>query len=483
MELDRLLDMLAARHSPQARLVSDEPVQVWSDSGWISANTPLVGGQLNRMLGLVAPPEVRAFVHDLNTQYEFDHLHPSGLYLLHVKAVNGRRTVIVTRLDENGQLLRPVEEAFHPFPVPHETDTPPLPVPSDASITIQSPTSPTQTVPVSTGGWKLEDEPEPTPLVPPPPKQVAPRAVVSEGTSLPHAPATILSPTTVPSPIPTAPSNHHMPQGTPEAHWFYGHANQSMGPHTKEEMAALIASGALLKETMVFDSRVGDWQQAKLSALSGFFPLKSEGEWVNPSVRDWKPQTEGEVRAEKAFVRLIGGSVIGAVVLLIGWIALAQMRGANRAYDYSKEFAQKVEKDTSSSPNQALHNVRLTRDENEHSHYLGTGQYANGYLADVQLDVTGRDFWSQPEKTDVSATAHEFAPELASLIKGKINSELAKAELKARVDRITLDHGKDNDYSGVVYFERRVATPISARILQFDDNGSILRWEYQALSN
>ncbi len=412
MELSRLIELLAARQSPQARLESDQPVQIWTPEGWKEGNTPIPGQQVARMISLVAPAHVRAFIHDLNARYTFDFAHPSGTFRVDVDVVAGRRRVWVTRLDANGQPLRPREDSLHGLDF------------NGAATSTQA----TSSAPFPGGFDSMGAAPD---------------------------------------------------SGGEEASWYYAHEGQSMGPHSFEQMKSLVTSGALPRETMVFHPSAGDWQQAKLSALGAYFPFERAAEWVNPAMQNWQPPTQNEIRAEKILVRSVSIGGVGLVVLLVGWIGLAQMRGANRAFDYSKQAVVAAEQLSPQIPDGQLHNIHLVRDEDDPTLYRGTGQYRNNYLADVRVEIEKRDFWAQPRVWQLSQMPHDFTGELQSLIMSRINSRLAKAEVEARVIRITLSKDQNNTFSGTVYFDDKTAYPVSAEILQFDSDGTLQRWSHR----
>ncbi len=400
MEIDRLLEMLASKDSPQAYLASDEPPRIWSDDGWQSANAALAAGRLNRMLVLAAPPGVRAVVHDLNARYEFDVPGTGGIYRVNVEATAGRRSVFVTLLDGRGVPVRPINDGTSDFDL-------------------------------------LQ---------------------------------------TAPQPISTQPDATSAPLQPPSAEeWFYMHAGQSMGPYSLEQMASLVKSGGLLRETMVLNPRLGDWQQMKLSELARFAPADKAQEWAPPTL-DWQPPSEAHIRSEKALVRLVIGGVIGAVVLFIAWIGISQVRSTNRGLDYSSQAAvaaQELSPQTTSGP---LHNIRVQKSDAEPDVYSGKAQYANNYLADVTIEAEKRDFWSRPQEWQLTVQAHDFSTELASLVRGRMNSKYAGEQDDFRMDSISLSNSGNNVYSGTCHWDDNTRGGVSVQITSFDSDGEVLTW-------
>ena len=414
MELDRLLEMLATRNSPQAHLVSDEPLRIWSGGGWQSANTPLAAGRLNRMLVLAAPPEVRAVVHDLNAKYEFDVTGSSGLYRVHVDVVAGRRSVFVTRLDSHGVPVRSLDDGTGDFDLP------------------------------STGESASSDSPPQSPT----------------STQLPEVEVE--------------------PESEPDQ-WYYSHADQSMGPYPFEQMTSLVKSGALLPETMVLNARVGYWREVKMTELGRFLPRNNAGEW-SPSA-DWQPPSQADITKEKIFMRSLVGAGIGVGVLLLGWIVLSQMRGANRNRDYSAQAVSAIEDLSRNTSSGALHNVQVQHDGEEPDRYFGKAQYENDFLADVSVEATERDFWEQPQEWELKVEAHDYASDLESLVRTEENRKYAANRESFRLSKVSLYQDSSSIYKGVFYWDNNTEAPVKVSIKEFNDNGEISTWDVNIESN
>jgi len=445
MELSRVIQFLSARQSLQARLEADGPLQIWMPEGWQSGQGTIPTAQLNRMLVEAAPANVRAVVHDQNALYAYDVAGADGIYRVDVEAVAGRRTVWVTRLDANGQPLRPRGDSLGDA-LPNAGNTPPN-ADDDLPDIMRVPF------------WS-DDTGQTSPPPMPVSNQVAPPPIY--GTPPPAPP---IHESAVPS----------YALNNPNDQWFYGHAGQSMGPHTLQEMVSLITSGALPRETMVFNSRVGDWQQAKLSTLNRFYKPEPLPPLHAPET-GWKPPTEGDIRTERAFVRLVVGSVIGVVVFLISWFAIAQVRYNNRTSDFVAQASSDLQTQSVSASFGALHNIHLKRDELEHSVYEGTAQYSNNYLADVRAEVENRDFWARPSSWNVAAQPHDFSDDLGELVRAKMNQSTATGGMGMSVRAVSLSRGDNNLYSGAYETRDGATGTVDAQITDFDGNGQISKW-------
>jgi len=459
MELSRVIQFLAARQSLQARLEADGPLQIWMPDGWQSGQGTVPAAQLNRMLVEAAPANVRAVVHDQNALYAYDVAGEDGLYRVDVQAAGGRRTVWVTRLDANGQPLRPRGDSLTGA-LPNADDDLPdvMRVPFWSDNTGQSAPLP---APAS-------------PLVTPPPVG---GTLPPVGGTLPPVGGTLPPVGGTPPPAPPI-QESAVPSyalNDPNDQWFYGHAGQSMGPHTLQEMVSLVTSGALPRETMVFNSRVGDWQQAKLSTLNRFYkpePLPP----LHAPESAWKPPTEGDIRTERAFVRLVIGGVIGVAVFLISWFAIAQVRYGNRTSDFVTQASSDLQAQSAGASFGALHNVHLKRDDTQPSVYEGTAQYSNNYLADVRVEVENRDFWARPSSWNVGAQPHDFSSELASLVQGRMNQKYSERGTGFRMTGVSLSHGDNNVYSGTCEWDDGTSGVVETQITAFDADGQLSTW-------
>jgi len=445
MDLSRVIQFLAARQSLQARLEADGPLQIWMPDGWQNGQGAVPAAQLNRMLVEAAPPDVRAVVHDQNALYAYDVAGEDGMYRVDVEAAGGRRTVWVTRLDANGQPLRPRGDALGDA-LPNAGNTPPK-ADDDLPDVMRVPF------------WSDD-----TGQTSPPPAPVSNRVM--------PPPAPPIEESAVPS----------YALNNPNDQWFYGHAGQSMGPHTLEQMVSLITSGALPRETMVFNSRVGDWQQAKLSTLNRYYkpePLPP----LHAPESAWKPPTEGDIRTEKAFVRLVIGGAIGVVVFLLSWFAIAQVRYNNRTSDYVAQASSDLQAQSPTASFGALHNVHLQRDDTEHSVYEGTAQYSNNYLADVRVEVENRDFWARPSSWNMDAQPHDFSRDLGELIRAKMNQPLSAGGLGLSVKEVSLSRGDNNLYSGGYETRNGDTGSVETQITDFAGDGQILKWTMKIGTN
>ncbi|RYX84858.1 DUF4339 domain-containing protein [bacterium] len=394
MELDRLLEIMASKGSPQAHLVSGQALYIWSDSGWQQSGIPLAPGRLNRMLSLAAPSDVRSVIHDQNARYYFEALGPAGRYRVNVEAIAGQRSVFVTLLDGYGAPLRPVDT----------TDTVIAPL--------------------------FEDDED---------DEWVQAAAINE--------------------------------------WFYAHAGHTMGPHSFEQMASLLKSGALPGETPVFDSRVGDWQPAKFSDLGRLYPPEKKTEWVSPSVSDWQPPTKIEIQAEKILVGTLSMGGIAVVLALIGWITIAQVRGSNRAFDYSTQAITAAEQLSIGTPSGAIHNIRLQRSDAEPDVYSGKAQYSNNYLADVRIEADKRDFWSKPTDWRLVVQPHDFSTELEPLVQDRMNQQYIATGNNFRIDDVSLFHGDHNLYSGSCHWDDDTTGAVYTEITAFNSDGEISEWK------
>jgi len=438
MELSRVIQFLSARQSLQARLEADGPLQIWMPEGWQSGQGTIPAAQLNRMLVEAAPANVRAVVHDQNALYAYDVAGADGMYRVDVEAVGGRRTVWVTRLDDNGQPLRPHGDALGDV----------LPNAGNAAPKADDDLPDVMRVPF----WSDDSGQSAPPPVP-----------VSSSATPPPAPP--IEESAVPS----------YALNSPNDQWFYAHAGQSMGPHTLQEMMSLITSGALPRETMVFNSRVGDWQQAKLSTLGRYYRPEQLPPLHTPESQ-WKPPTEGEIRSEKAFVRLVVGGVIGVVVFLISWFAIAEVRYNNRSSDFVTQASSDLQAQSATASFGALHNIHLKRDETEHSVYEGTAQYSNNYLADVRVEVENRDFWARPSSWNVAAQPHDFSNELESLVQSRMNQRYSARGSTFRMTGVSLSHGDNNVYSGTCEWDDGTSGVVQTQITAFDADGQLSTW-------
>ncbi len=417
MELPRLIELLAARQSPQARMESDKPVQIWTPDGWKEGNAPIPGQQVARMIALVAPAHVRALIHDLNARYSFDFAHPNGTFRVDVEVVAGRRVVWVTRLDANGLPVRPCGESV-------------------LGLDFDGPTT---------------------------------SAPVATPTTIPTIPGGFDSPNTAPT-------------GAEDASWYYAHAEQSMGPHSFEQMKSLVTSGALPRDTMVYHPRAGDWQQAKLSALGAYFPREHAPEWVNPATQNWKPPSQTEVLAEKFLVRGVSIGGVALVALLVGWLGWAQRRGSTRGFDYSKQAVVAAERLGPLTSGQ-LHNIRLTRSDSNRERYYGTAQYSNNYLADIGVEIKERDFWSKPRIWELTEIPHDFTGELESLVASRMNRKYAQRGADFRMTSVSLQRGDNNQYLGTCRWDDSTSGSVQTQITSFDAQGQLATWTMSVDAN
>ena len=254
-----------------------------------------------------------------------------------------------------------------------------------------------------------------------------------------------------------------------------------MGPYPFEQMTSLVKSGGLLPETMVLNARVGYWQEVKMTELGRFLPRNNGGEW-SPSA-NWQPPSQADISKEKIFVRSLVGGGVAVGALLLGWIVLSQVRGANRNGDYSTQAVASIEDLSRNTSSGELHNVHVQRDQEEPDRYFGKAQYENDFLADVSVETTERDFWGQPQEWELKVQAHDYTADLESLVRNEENRKYAADQESFRLSKVSLSQDSSSIYKGVFYWDNNMSAPATVTISEFNDNGEISTWEVDIESN
>ena len=263
MELSQFLTYMDRQQANQAILPNGEPPCLLIGEVWISANTRPSETAIEIMLRGAMPPILRPKLDEVNGEIEFDHAALGSAFRIRSRSTRGARTVVITRLDSNGQLLTPWPE--------NRTATP---YPEQLQVSIIGGAVPPKhtSMPIPTSVAPL----------PPTPSREMGQPPLSFDKSFPNVvEASSLSPPPLSSGPPALPKSAvgddlgTLREALKDVQWYHAVSGTQVGPVKTEVIESLIKSKIIKLDTLVWHEQMPEWMMAKLTDLKPFFPASA----------------------------------------------------------------------------------------------------------------------------------------------------------------------------------------------------------------